>query len=212
MSTQDILRANLKDLTPAGERHPLPTRMLLPKNTASFEESIKALEQTRPSEARLLQKMLEEYVRKWACKGRNLSWLNLYADLIGGILGVLGSVILAVPLVKEIDDRRQWDGFADFLHRQSLDKQSVNNNGEINSETRRALQAVRDFMLNDRLGGYRRHRVVTLTGLAFLAASFAFMTIATVLRFLIPSQHGWGCCTDEAVAGTPMERSHSDLR
>lgn len=107
-----------------------------------------------------------------------MTWMILYADLIGGILGIAGSVVLATPLVSEIGERRQWEAFLDFLQRYSAQRPDhVKTPEEFAAE-----REIRDHFLTSRLGGYRRYRRTTMTGLALLLAAFAFMTLATGLR------------------------------
>lgn len=103
------------------------------------------------------------------------AWLFAYADIIGGILGIIGSVILAQPLVTEIADRKHWDQLSDFMRRQ-------NAAGPKTDEERDAEQTIRDHLLNSRLGRSQRHRKVTLLGLAILFAAFVFMTLAALER------------------------------
>ena len=104
-----------------------------------------------------------------------LAWLLAYADIIGGILGIIGSVILAQPLVTEIADRNHWDQLSDFIRRHRA-------SGPKTDEERLAEQSIRDHLLNSRLGRSLRHRKVTLLGLAILLAAFLFMTLAAVER------------------------------
>lgn len=103
------------------------------------------------------------------------AWLFAYADIIGGLLGIIGSVILAQPLVTEIADRKHWDQLSDFMRRQ-------NAAGPKTDEERDAEQTIRDHLLNSRLGRSQRHRKVTLLGLAILFAAFVFMTLAALER------------------------------
>jgi hypothetical protein len=103
------------------------------------------------------------------------AWLLAYADIIGGILGIIGSVILALPLVTEISDRRHWDQLSDFIRRH-------NAAGPKTEAERAAEQSIRDHLLNSRLGRSQRHRKVTLFGLAVLLAAFVLMTLAALER------------------------------
>jgi hypothetical protein len=90
-------------------------------------------------------------------------------------LGIVGSVILAEPLVTEIVDRKHWDQLSDFLRRH-------NAAGPKTAEERQAEQNIRDHVLNSRLGRSRQHRVVTLFGLFVLLGAFLFMTLAAIER------------------------------
>jgi hypothetical protein len=104
-----------------------------------------------------------------------LAWLLAYSDIIRGILGIVGSVILAQPLVAEISDRRHWDQLSDFIRRH-------NAVGPKTDAERVAEQSIRDHLLNSRLGRSPRHRKVTLIGLVILLAAFVFMTLAAIER------------------------------
>ena len=98
-----------------------------------------------------------------------------YADIIGGVLGIVGSIILAYPLFSEIADRQHWDRLSDFIRRH-------NAAGPKTAEEREAERSVRDHLLNSRLGRSQRHRVVTLSGLFVLLGAFVFMTLAAFER------------------------------
>jgi len=107
-----------------------------------------------------------------------MKWAVLYADLIGGVLGIFGSIVLALPMVFEIEDRRIWQGLSDFLEQYS----KMQAGRTLTSEEAGAEREIRERMLNDRLGNYRRHQKITMTGVFLLVAAFVFMTIATGLR------------------------------
>jgi hypothetical protein len=111
------------------------------------------------------------------------AWLLAYADIIGGIMGIIGSVILALPLVTEIADRKHWDQLSDFIRRHKA-------TGPKTAEERHAEQSIRDHLLNSRLGRSQRHRKVTLFGLAILLVAFVFMTLAAVERRYEPGSSG----------------------
>jgi len=100
-----------------------------------------------------------------------LAWALEYSDILGGILGIVGSLVLAYPLVAEISDRRRWAQLTEFLR--------LYRAGEsISAEEREAQRNIRDHVLNDRLGRFQHHRMVTLLGLLLLFAGFLFMTAA----------------------------------
>jgi hypothetical protein len=107
-----------------------------------------------------------------------MKWAILYADLIGGVLGIFGSIVLAIPMILEIDDRKHWQGYADFLQGYSRMRAGQ----ALTPEEQSAERNVRDWMLNERLGNYRRHRRITIAGVALLIAAFLFMTVATGMR------------------------------
>jgi hypothetical protein len=104
-----------------------------------------------------------------------LRYLVAYSDLIGGFLGIFGSIILAYPYIGEITDRRQWELLLEF-RRLIADRR---NDGAENLD---AYRDVRDRMIDDRLGQHLRYRWVTMVGLLALVAAFAFMTIASLTR------------------------------
>jgi hypothetical protein len=104
-----------------------------------------------------------------------VGFVFVYADIIGGLLGIAGSVILAYPLVSEITDRRHWDQLSEFARRHKVA-------APVSPEEREAERHVRDHLLNDRLGRSQRNQKVTLWGLIMLVLGFLLMTIAAYER------------------------------
>ena len=98
-----------------------------------------------------------------------------YSDLIGGFLGIFGSLVLAYPYFSEITDRRQWELLLEF-RRLAVDP-------EADSATQDAYRAIRDQMIDDRLGQHLQYRWVTLVGLLLLFGAFVFTTVASFLRW-----------------------------
>src|SRR5204863_6546410 len=97
----------------------------------------------------------------------------IYSDLIGGVLGVLGSIVLGYPLVTEMTDRLHWDLLKKFKDRQT---------GSLTAMEIEAHRQLRDRLIDDRLGQHERFRRITIYGFIFLLAAFAFMTLASFER------------------------------
>jgi hypothetical protein len=97
----------------------------------------------------------------------------IYSDLIGGVFGIVGSIVLGYPLVTEITDRLHWDLLRQFKERQtrSLTTQEIE-----------AHRQLRDRLIDDRLGQHDRYRRITIWGLFLLLAAFVFMTLASYER------------------------------
>jgi hypothetical protein len=96
-----------------------------------------------------------------------------YCDLIGGIFGIVGSIVLGYPLITEITDRRQWDLLRQYRSRQAstLSKQEIE-----------AYRDLRDRLIDERLGQHDRYRRFTIIGLLLLLGAFAFTTVASFER------------------------------
>jgi hypothetical protein len=109
-----------------------------------------------------------------------MSWLVLSADLIGGVLGAIASLLLGFPLLAEVKDRRQWDGYAEFLRLHS----QANPEASRSATQLEAERSLRDRMLDDRLGRHERFRGLALLGFSLLVAAFAFMALAAAVRIL----------------------------
>jgi hypothetical protein len=94
----------------------------------------------------------------------------IYSDLVGGIAGIVGSIILGYPLVTEITDRLHWDLLREFKERQAH---------LLTVEEIEAHRRLRDRLIDDRLGEHDRYRRITVWGLSFLLVAFLFMTVAS---------------------------------
>jgi hypothetical protein len=106
-----------------------------------------------------------------------------YCDLIGGIFGIIGSIVLGYPLITEITDRLQWDLLRQYKERQ-IDALS---DPEIE-----AYRNLRDRLIDNRLGQHDRYRRFTICGFISLLAAFVFTTIASYERAwptAAPSEH-----------------------
>jgi hypothetical protein len=107
-----------------------------------------------------------------------MHWLVAYADLISAVFGLLGSVILALPLLKEITDRRHWQRLIRFLAREHSSGPSIQKTqAEIDAE-----RELREDLINTRLGDYDNYRFAALFGFSFLFVAFLFAAIAAVDR------------------------------
>jgi len=106
----------------------------------------------------------------------------VYADLASAVFGILGSVILAIPLVKEITDRRHWQRLIRFIAREHSDGAPIRKTpAEIEAE-----RELRDNLIDTRLGDYDNYRFAALFGFLFLFIAFLFAAIAAVDRVINP--------------------------
>jgi hypothetical protein len=96
-----------------------------------------------------------------------------YCDLIGGIFGIVGSIVLGYPLITEITDRRQWDLLRQYKARQA---------GTLSDQELEAYRDLRDRLIDNRLGQHDRYRRFTICGFLLLLAAFAFTTVASYER------------------------------
>jgi hypothetical protein len=104
--------------------------------------------------------------------------LVVYSDLIGGVLGILGSVVLAIPFVSEATDRREWQLLIKFK------REVLNASHAPSPEEAEAHRQIRERIVDYRLGQYERFRMVTVWGFALLFGAFIFMTVASIERGL----------------------------
>jgi hypothetical protein len=102
-----------------------------------------------------------------------------YSDLLGGVLGIFGSIVLGYPLITEMTDRLQWD-----LLRQYRDKEQ----GTLTGEEIDAYRSLRERLIDGRLGEHQRYRRLTINGFILLLLAFLFLTIASCDRAI----HGGG--------------------
>lgn len=101
-----------------------------------------------------------------------------YSDLIGGFLGIVGSLVLGYPFLTEMADRRHWDLLKKFKQQMFVQE----SNASMSQEETAAYRQIRDRLIDQRLGEYERYRRITLLGFFFLLAAFAFMTLASYER------------------------------
>jgi len=103
----------------------------------------------------------------------------VYSDLVGGVLGIIGSLVLGYPFVTEIVDRRHWDLLRRFKQQQMLGHGSSTS---MSPEDIQAYREIRDRLIDERLGEYQRYRRITLWGIFCLLVAFIFMTLASYER------------------------------
>lgn len=96
-----------------------------------------------------------------------MDWLG-GIELAGGLLGVLGSIALAIPAVLDLRNREFWDRLADL--------------DSIEGATEEDIRRLKWLILNDVLGGYRLHVWCSVGGGAFLAIGFALIAAAGGVR------------------------------
>src|ERR1700722_10141149 len=95
------------------------------------------------------------------------------ADLIGGILGVVSAFLLALPLMRDLHDRRRYHRLLVIMRR-----------GGQPSGQDPGWHTVRDEFIDERLGNYLRYRMTTFIGFVFLFLAFAFIILASVSRIM----------------------------
>jgi hypothetical protein len=108
-----------------------------------------------------------------------MNWVLVNSDLIGGVLGILGSLVLGYPFVTEMTDRHHWDLLRQFKQQQMVAPGSTRTMSAIEIE---AYREIRDRLIDQRLGDYQRYRRITVWGIALLLAAFVFMTAASYDR------------------------------
>jgi hypothetical protein len=99
----------------------------------------------------------------------------LYSDLVGGLLGIAGSLVLGYPFVIEMTDRRHWDMLKRF-------KQQMLAHSSMSPEEDAAYRQIRDRLIDQRLGEHEKYRRITLWGFFLLLVSFVFMTLDSYER------------------------------
>jgi hypothetical protein len=97
----------------------------------------------------------------------SVHWLSV-VELVGGLFGFVGSILLAVPAVLDLRNRKFWERLDGLL--------------SIKGVTADDVMALRWLILDDILGGYKRQAWCTLGGGAFLAVGFALVVVAGGLR------------------------------
>ncbi|SDE82736.1 hypothetical protein SAMN05421720_11368 [Rhodospira trueperi] len=91
-------------------------------------------------------------------------------EVAGGVLGLLGSIVLAIPALMDLNNRRFWDQ----LHRLNAIKGASNDD----------VEALRRLLLDDLLGGHRLHARCTVGGGALLAVAFLCLAAAGTARLI----------------------------
>ena len=96
-----------------------------------------------------------------------MDWLG-GIELVGGILGIVGSIVLAIPAALDLKNRKFWDRLGQLKSIKGVAPHDV--------------QALQRLILNDVLGGYRLHVWCTMGGGALLAAGFGLIAAAGGVR------------------------------
>ncbi len=89
-----------------------------------------------------------------------------YLELVAGLAGALGSILLAYPSLTELRNRRLWDRLRTFQA----------------SKTVNAI--LRNELIDDVLGGYRRHMLCTLGGGGLLLTGFLLLIASAIVKAL----------------------------
>lgn len=95
-----------------------------------------------------------------------------FADLISGLCGLLGAVILAWPAFQAVRAKRHWENLQK-ARRAATDPQTAD-----------ALRDIAPHVEAGQLGDARGALLVNACGFALLAAAFAFLLVAAVGRAL----------------------------
>jgi hypothetical protein len=112
-----------------------------------------------------------------------MRYLANYSDLISAIFGIIGALILGIPLIGEVQDRRHWDQMVRFFRR----KQSAERVERDKSEEEISIERrLRDQMIDIRLGEFESYKFVAFFGFACLLLSFGFLAVAAVTRSMAP--------------------------
>lgn len=97
-------------------------------------------------------------------------------SVLSGLFGLAGSILLAMPLLAELRDRKFWDRFNEFRQQKALAPEETS-----------ALSQIRDTLIDDRLGRYRSARLWTLGGLLALGLAFALSLVDAATSHAPPS-------------------------
>lgn len=92
-----------------------------------------------------------------------MTWLPSHLDIVGSLLGALGSLLLCLPLFDEIRERSIWDRFSRFRRRAPP---------PATPEKARADAAVAMKLLDRRLGRMEAQRKWVGLGAALLLLGF----------------------------------------
>ena len=92
-------------------------------------------------------------------------------ELAGGLLGIVGSIVLARPAIADLTNRKFWDRLKSL--------------GSIKGATAKDIVELKLLLLDDILGGYRFHARCVAAGSLFLALGFAAIAVAGGIRLSI---------------------------
>jgi hypothetical protein len=96
-----------------------------------------------------------------------MQWIGAI-ELVGGMLGIAGSIVLAIPAALDLKNRQFWDRLGQLK--------------SIKGVTADDVQALQRLILDDVLGGYRLHAWCTMGGGALLAVGFGLIAAAGGVR------------------------------
>lgn len=94
-----------------------------------------------------------------------------FADLVSALFGIASGLFLGLPLLRDLTDRRQWDTFEKMRTRDP-------------SAWSEEDKAIRDLLIDQRLGDHRPYRTKAIWGFGCLFAAFGFALIAAIDRLL----------------------------
>lgn len=98
-----------------------------------------------------------------------MNWLAL-VEVIGGLTGIAGSIVLAVPAWRDLKNKDLWDLLTQI--------RSVPGASEAD------LRELKWLILDSVLGGYRLHQWYTVGGAVLLVLGFALIAVAGGLRVI----------------------------
>ena len=96
-----------------------------------------------------------------------MDWIGAI-ELFGGVLGIAGSIVLAIPAALDLKNRRFWERLGQLK--------------SIKGVTPDDVQTLQRLILNDVLGGYRLHVWCTMGGGTLLAVGFGLIAAAGGVR------------------------------
>jgi len=93
------------------------------------------------------------------------------ADLLSAFFGMASALMLGLPLLRDVTDRRQWDSFERML---SHDPSSWSQED----------RTIRDLLIDERLGNHKAYRGKAIWGFGCLLIAFGLALIAAADRLL----------------------------
>lgn len=96
-----------------------------------------------------------------------MDWLG-GMEVLGGLLGVAGSIVLAIPAWRDLKNKDLWDLLTQIRR--------------VPGASEPDLRELKWLILDSVLGGYRVHQWCTFGGAALLALGFALIAVAGGLR------------------------------
>jgi hypothetical protein len=92
------------------------------------------------------------------------------AGLISAVLGFLSAIVLGIPAVREIRERRHWDALSKTVNEQAERAAATG----VQTNVLAQFDDVQWNFVKDRMGSYLAHRRTIICGLSLLAISFGF--------------------------------------